>query len=400
MAREPSGLTSRTHEQTINTALGEVLQGLGRNWTIRSENVGGIFREGGRPDILIEKPEGWPIVIEAEVGNHRQAELEARSRLGNTLIASGHKIHASVALVYPDELRSHHGSDLRHAIQQSKLEYVLLSVASDGGTVRFPRMGWLSGSVYELALLLHRSSIPAWRVESLADLLEKGVNWAAATFSASYPFGSGLGEEMAKLLDQSDDAAGQTRRMAMTVIADALVFHAALAEAEMQVHDVHERTYRNVRGPSYFRERQAFHPTSLIDEWERILQVNYWPIFYTAREIIRLLPTQLAATLLELLWETAEQLIVGGVTRSHDLTGVVFQRLIADRKFLATYYTMPSGAALLAGLAIPLDRSIAGGDWGNASNLSHLRIADFACGTGTLLSTAYQRIGLMHELRG
>ncbi len=75
--------TTGTHEQTINTALGEILQNFGQGWRIRSENVGRVFDEGGRPDILIEKPDGWPIVIEAEVGNHRQAETEAQSRLGN-----------------------------------------------------------------------------------------------------------------------------------------------------------------------------------------------------------------------------------------------------------------------------------------------------------------------------
>ena len=35
------------------------------------------------------------------------------------------------------------------------------------------------------------------------------------------------------------------------------------------------------------------------------------------------------------LWQTGQKLVAGGVTRSHDLTGIVFQRLIADRKFLA-----------------------------------------------------------------
>ena len=65
------------HEQTINTALGEVLHQLGREWTLRSEHVGRIFEEGGRPDILVEKKDGWPIVIEAEVANHQQAEIEA-----------------------------------------------------------------------------------------------------------------------------------------------------------------------------------------------------------------------------------------------------------------------------------------------------------------------------------
>jgi hypothetical protein len=106
--------------------------------------------------------------------------------------------------------------------------------------------------------------------------------------------------------------------------------------------------------------------------------VNYWPIFHTASSMLRIMPTQSAANILNLLWETAEQLIVGGVTRSHDLTGVVFQRLIADRN----------------------DNPILNVDWSDSAPISRLRIGDFACGTGTLLSTAYQRVGLLHEING
>ena len=82
----------RTHEQTINTSLAEILEDLGRTWTIHAEDVGRTFVEGGRPDILIEKSDGWPIVIEAEVGNHRQAEIEAQSRLGRTISSNSHKV--------------------------------------------------------------------------------------------------------------------------------------------------------------------------------------------------------------------------------------------------------------------------------------------------------------------
>ena len=391
---------TRTHEQTINTALGEILEGLGRTWAIRSEDIGGLFEEGGRPDILIEKSDGWPIVIEAEVANHRQAEIEARSRIGKTIAASSHKVHAAVALVYLDDLRRHRGQQLREAIRTSRFEYALFSTDKNEQEVRFPASGWIEGGVRELAILLHRSSIPAWRVESLADLLESGVTRAAGSFSRSHPAGSALGHDVAQLLGQLDDDAGQTRRMAMTVIADALVFHAALSEAEMIVHDQQSGLDRAVREPRTFRQRGGFSPSPIIDEWERILEVNYWPIFNTASAVLRIIPTQLAAAILDLLWQTAEQLVVGGVTRSHDLTGVVFQRLIADRKFLATYYTMPSGAALLAGLALPLATPLMRGEWSEPAAISSLRIGDFACGTGTLLSTAYQRIGLLHELHG
>jgi hypothetical protein len=86
--------------------------------------------------------------------------------------------------------------------------------------------------------------------------------------------------------------------------------------------------------------------------------------------------------------------------RSHDLTGAVFQKLRADRKFLAAFYTTPSSAALLVGLALDPARLPGNGSWASPGDVSKLRVADFACGTGTLLSTAYQRIGQLYELAG
>ena len=386
-----------THEQTINTALAEVLERFGRRWQIRAENIGGVFHGGGRPDILIEKADGWPIVIEAEVANQAQAEKEAQSRLHRTLVSTGRQVHASVALVYPKSTRSYHGEGLRGALTTTQFEYVLYSVDLDGSHIRFPESGWISGDISELALLLHRSAMPAWRVESLTDTLESGVIGASGLLSSSHPPESPLGTELAEILGQSDDPEGQTRRMAMTILIDALVFHAALAEAGMTLPTEPPRT---VRSPSFFRSHGRFLPSRLIDEWNLILKVNYWPIFHTSRSMLHVLPPKLGADLLGRLWETAEELIVEGVTRSHDLTGAVFQRLIADRKFLATFYTRPAAAALLAGLALPLRGSHAASDWADIDTVASLRIGDFACGTGTLLSTAYQRLGLLHEISG
>ena len=135
-------------------------------------------------------------------------------------------------------------------------------------------------------------------------------------------------------------------------------------------------------------------------EWQAVLKINYWPIFATAAEIIRILPQETAAEVLTPLRKGALRLVQRGVAKSHDLTGVIFQRLIADRKFLATFYTRPAAAALLAGLAIPADRAPGGAQWGDEDTIAALQIGDFACGTGTLLSAAYQRIGLLHELHG
>ena len=63
-------MPNSTHEQTVNVALGEVLHGLRRGWTVRSERTGPVLEGGGRPDVLIEEASGWPVVIEAELSNH------------------------------------------------------------------------------------------------------------------------------------------------------------------------------------------------------------------------------------------------------------------------------------------------------------------------------------------
>jgi len=331
-----------THEQTINTAVGEVLADLCPGWRVRAERTGQVFVGGGRPDILIEEPGGWPVVIEGEVANRHQAETEAEARLSRQLVDNPRSVESAVALVYPEDLRRHDGRALRNAIRESVFEYVVVGAASNGGRSRFPASGWLSGGIRGLSMLVRRISVPISRVEELAVELENGVKRAAGGLLSEHPIGSPLGVRMATVLDQLDDDMGQTRRMAMTVIADALVFHAALAEAEMSVRDPRTRRRRSVKSPRHFRQHGTFLPTPLLDEWEAILEVNYWPVFHTASSLIRKLPTHSAVAVLSALWETAEVLIAGGVTKSHDLTGVVFQRLIADRKFLVPSDRIPS----------------------------------------------------------
>ena len=204
---------------------------------------------------------GWPIVIEAEVGNHHQAEVEAISRLNRRVASTGREVHASVALVYPQALRNHQGQALRKALGEASFEYALYAAEKGGSESRFPESGWISGDIADLSLLLHRSSMPAWRVDALADSLERGVVRASGRFTASHAKGSPLGKEIAEILGQSDDDEGQTRRMAMTVVLDALVFHAALSKAEMGVQATPERT---VRGPTQFREHGTFLPSQVI----------------------------------------------------------------------------------------------------------------------------------------
>ena len=116
-----------------------------------------------------------------------------------------------------------------------------------------------------------------------------------------------------------------------------------------------------------------------------------------------------------------------GVDNAHDLTGRIFQRLISDRKCLATFYTLPASAALLARLAVaklnpsssanpsfprkreskptahpePVEGQADGVfNWADPAAIASLRVGDFACGTGALLSAVYEQIAARHEQAG
>ena len=135
----------------------------------------------------------------------------------------------------------------------------------------------------------------------------------------------------------------------------------------------------------------------ILEAWTHILTINYWPIFAIAKDLVGQLPTHEATGILRLSQRTADNVAATGVTNARDLTGRLFQRLIADRKYLATFYTLPASAALLARLAIA---KLEGVDWRRADAIGSLRVGDFACGTGALLSAVYDQIAARHERGG
>ena len=122
--------------------------------------------------------------------------------------------------------------------------------------------------------------------------------------------------------------------------------------------------------------------------WQKILDINYWPIFDAAIQIIKSLSPFNASEVLQILAGAAERIHEDGMLYENDLTGHVFQNLIVDRKYLSAFYTLPTSAALLANLAVAKMKDI---DWSDQDAIGQLKIADFACGTGALLSAVYDQ---------
>ena len=374
----------RQTEPNANNALGILLQGMMHGCSVRSENTQAIVGQAGlQPDIVITEDGRAPIIIEAEFEPARTVESDAEARLGLEVAEDQRTVEAVIALKYPEALAD--ANDLNAALSDARLSYCVLY--AEESESRFPESGWLTGSVGSLADMIRLVSVPQKTVDEAADALERGIGRVAAILDELDRGQPAVTTEIANLLGMVN--VPQTRRMACAIIANALVFHDRIVGRHQ---DVNVKPLRRVCGPDVANPQ-----AETLETWNEILKVNYWPIFAVGRDILNQIPSNSAARILRTLELTVEEVNATGIDNSHDLTGRVFQRLIADRKYLATFYTLPSSAALLARLAVDKMQDV---DWSDRDAIGKLRIGDFACGTGALLSAVYEQLAARHERAG
>ena len=357
-----------------------MLDTLRSNWKVSGEQLRQLQGSHRQPDIIVSAEGSAPVIIETEVLPAVTVEDDARARLGAKL-NDGAEVSSVIAVRITLRFRDLAGEQLRAALRDSSagIEYALLTGLSPSDYERFPEAGWLTGGAADLARLAYNAGIPMHAIDAAANRLEWGVTAAAEHLAHAIELRPDIGPWIAERLHQEDGS--QTRRMAMTIVTNAIVFQENLAGS----HGI--LSIESLRTPSGRIDHAA-----VLNEWRKILAINYYPIFDIARQIVECMPTGLASDTLGTLAATAQALVGDGVTRSHDLSGIVFQRLIADRKFLATFYTTPSAAALLAALALP--------ERNGKTAYDGFKAADFSCGTGTLLSAAYRRLVTLHEAQG
>ena len=72
----------------------------------------------------------------------------------------------------------------------------------------------------------------------------------------------------------------------------------------------------------------------------------------------------------------------------HDLLGRIFHRVLDTARYDGSFYTSTAAAVLLASLTLREQDA----DWSDPNAVAAMRICDPACGTGTLLMAAAERI--------
>ena len=373
-------------EPTINNRLAECLRQRHPEWrddAVVSEQTGVLLDEPlKKPDVLIRS--GAPVIVEAEIAPASTVDHDAIERLNRSVEGATLPVEAAIALIYPGRFRDTvRESDLDAALSDADdLAWRIFFTSETGTPSRFPTSGAIRGRVDDLAAAIETLTISPRHIEEAADTLARAVAEASGILTG---LSDGCRQQIGDFLHQAPDP--QTMRMASAVIADAFLCQTAIAEGCSTPNIDATRTRGTSRG---------LNKRHVLDVWHEILAVNYYPVFSLASRVLTAVPDNKAGAVCDRLAAAAQDLAAAGAVEVQDLAGQMLGRLIADRKFLATFYTRPASAALLAELAA-LRLEI---DWSDPEAVAGLRIADLACGTGALLSAAYRRVAARHRRRG
>jgi len=360
-------------EPTANTALAEVLQGMRRDWSVGGQKEGKILKRG-KPDIYITEPGSMPVVIETEWMPARTLESDVESRLGVENV-DGQKIESVIGMRLPHRLKHYENEGLRIQLRAAKdLEYAVYTPE------RFPKDGWLTGDLASVAAIAQIIAVSRSKVNDSVSVMLGSIDTISKLIDQC---GSDTKREIGEILHQKQTQ--QTWKMAGLILSNALVFH---------THIAGQRDIKTLLDLSVLGQ---IPPLSLLGEWDKILGINYYAIFNVARNILANIDDVTAQGVVERLVKMANKINRTGLTHSTEMYGELIQKMIEDRKTLASFYTRSESASLLAGLVAPPPDSPL---YESEESMGSVMVVDPACGTGTLLTALYRNLMQNYEISG
>ena len=385
-------------ENVITADLVRILNRMSPRWKLEQHQRPFVGSQKN-PDIFVTRTGYEPIAIEAKYADSpddvvAQAQKHVGRMLETEYAIRTETLHTVMAIRYPVWLKDVASRDIEERLRCATDFQYLLKGKSSGEPYQFPRTGWATGTVVDIANALHVGAVPSERIDAAASDMERAVNIAAQQLDEAIKARAAIGDELEHILHQ--ERGTQTSRMACLIITDAFVFHSSLAGKDLKelagdtpsvLKALEHR--KPVRSLGQHLRKMDF--ADVLTDWETLLKVNYQPIFADAMQMIEAIATDdlLVNNLLVILCNAANDLVKTKLAQIHELAGEVFQKLIVDRKYVKANYTLPTSAALLSALVCP---ELPGGKLP--------KVADFACGTGSLLNGVYKRVQRLYEQLG
>ncbi len=408
----PSGPAGLMHEQTFNEALADALRARRRAWRDDVRHIIAerqqVFDDAGRerPDILVTPPDIYPVVVEVEWGE--PAFGDARRKLGRLVSGTPFPVRSAIAVGAPPEIRNWSNDELREQLAQPgglNLRYAILSAnirgdetevdLSDADVSFWPAVGYVTGTVDDLAVMCEYAAAPSALVSLTANQVATSIHSLADYLYRSMP--PGVAGAIAGILGQRQEMQGL--RMACCIWLTSLRLHKLLEDGSPTLRQSGLNSLNWLRNVgSAGLGGGVISVGDLREEWDKILAVNYGAIFNAARNALDdRIPDTVGASVLSQLAATAERITALMLGNRVDFAGELFPLLLDDREETAAHYTLPETAELLAQLAVA---RMTPDDWASEATVANLRVADLACGTGALLRAAYHGIRRRHESAG
>ncbi len=386
----------RVHEGEVNVRLSDILSkefGLNCN----PERPSG----GRRPDIRCYY-RGFNIVIETSY-NKKDAEEDAKKRIDE----DGFDIVIALWLKEGDRYHKDLGANqLEEAIRSSKFDIALIPPPPRQGLLKF------------ITKKVHANLSANWFVDVDLNFIKELI-----TSSIEYLIAE---EEVEKTIDEVNN------RLANFITA----LRVQPGNVWQGVYDILYRLYglrlteaRDAEvifgqaglsillSSTFYEHVRALHGLGPLSEYVRkygpieglrkalddLLKYDYRTAIETTVEILEKLPTEVAGAVNSLV-ELGMKIAQDRYLLRRDFAGRVYHRIVGDivhRKGFATFYTEVPAAYLLATLAVnallgtderPITKLSKEEVQGAIDRISNVKVGDFACGSGTLITAAYSEL--------
>ena len=342
-------------------------------------------RAGRKRMDVVATVDGLRIVLEAETGFHKKAQAikDADARLRQGLTAG------VFAVCYPRNVTEENLPD-------AELTWTLRVKPGE------PSEQWSTGDVAMLARAVQQAPDSLSDADKAAQRLSDALDAAVGQLSANDH------RTLARALDlpankPGTGEEGNTRsgyrvaaKRGLLVVATAMLFHHRLQGHLPVLRPAEYDGEWPPASPGACAEQSG--PIGAFQEaWRGILAVDYRPVFQTGLAALGALAANpdnslAVRNLARVIAKISEE--VAGLR--HDLLGRIFHRVLDTARYDGSFYTSTAAAVLLATLALREQDA----DWSDPNAVAALRICDPACGTGTLLMAAAERIRDLRNAAG
>lgn len=318
------------------------------------------------------------------------ADKDAVNRLGLQTVIGGLFIETAFAVHIPAKFRNIARENIQSdLLNGAKIAYALhqCNAARDNERTRWPKSGFITGTVADLAHFVPVAALPKAIIEQTAQNVATHVEWAADQLG------------MATTQEQQDQIAKkvyQRTHLKGLKITMVLWLNALLTQRRLHAQGSEIPSLESCLDS---QERPV--PSKLSGAWKQILETNWRSIFEPAYDVLKNAAGINASSTSQALGElikAVEKIELAKLGTYINVGAELFPKLSDDRKQAAAYYTQASTAEFLATLTIPNDSLPNDVSWAEPDLWNKAKLADLACGTGTLLRAGYRRIAAFHEL--